>query len=105
MATMRTDEYTGVKYDADRYYRGALGIWHDKEAEKAFYERKSRRDAERRARRDANRKERGKPRRSPSSLTRSADRYGEYLRSDCGMSFKEWLHCKESERKDLGRTY
>lgn len=88
---MRIDEYTGEPYDADKWYRGVNGCWVNKEAERKFQEECAKREAERRDRRNASRVAKGKRRKSPSSFARSASRYAQYLREDCGESFGEWL--------------
>ena len=88
---MRIDEYTGEPYDADKWYRGPGGCWVNKEAERKHREAVARHDAERRAKRNASRGAKGKRRKPPSAFARSANRYAEYLREDCGETFGEWL--------------
>ena len=88
---MRTDEYTGEKYDADKWYRGENGCWVNKDAERAHLDAVRKRDDERRSKLNASRKSRGKRRRSNSSFERSSRRYAEYLREDGAETFGEWL--------------
>jgi hypothetical protein len=88
---MKIDEYTGLPYDADKWYRGTNGCWVDKDEERKFLEVRAKREAERRDKRNASRVAKGKRRKPPSSFARSASRYAQYLREDCGESFGEWL--------------
>ena len=88
---MRIDEYTGEPYDADKWYRGINGLWVDKDEERKFREIHAKREAERRDKRNASRVAKGKRRKPPSAFARSAKRYAEYLREDCGETFGEWL--------------
>jgi hypothetical protein len=88
---MRIDEYTGEPYDADKWYRGANGCWVNKDEEREFRDMCAKSEAERREKRNASRVAKGKRRKPPSSFARSASRYAQYLREDCGESFGEWL--------------
>ena len=88
---IKTDEYTGEKYDADEWYRGANALWINKKAEAEFREKCAAREAERRARRNASRKARGLRPRSDKSFAKSAARYSRFLAIDSGLSFGEWL--------------
>jgi hypothetical protein len=88
---MRIDEYTGEPYDADKWHRGANGCWVNKDEEREFRDMCAKREAERREKRNASRVAKGKRRKPPSSFARSASRYAQYLREDCGESFGEWL--------------
>jgi hypothetical protein len=88
---MKIDEYTGQPYDADKWYRGAMGCWVNKDAERRHNEAMAKIAAERRAKRNESRAEKGKRRKPPSAFARSANRYAEYLREDCGETFGEWL--------------
>jgi hypothetical protein len=36
----------------------------------------------------------------PPKLTRAQKRYREYLDADCGMTFGEWLKCREAYKED-----
>ena len=95
---IRTDEYTGEKYDADKWYRGALGCWVNKEAERAHLDAMRKRNEERHSKLNVGRKARGKRPRSPSSFARSASRYSEFLREDGGETFGEWLRLQKNRR-------
>lgn len=95
---MRTDEYTGEKYDADKWYRGANGCWVNKDAERAHLDAVRKRDDERLSKLNAGRVARGKRRRPPSSFARSASRYAEFLREDGGETFGEWLRLQKNRR-------
>jgi len=95
---MRTDEYTGERYDADKWYRGANGCWVDKEAEQKFREECARRFSERCDKRNASRVAKGKRRKTLSSFARSASRYAEFLREDGGETFGEWLRLQKNRR-------
>jgi len=88
---MRTDEYTGEQYDADKWYRGAYGCWVNKDAERAHLDAVRKRKEERRSKLNAGRIAKGKRRRSNSSFERSSRRYAEYLREDGAETFGEWL--------------
>lgn len=88
---MKIDEYTGEPYDADKWHRDPCGCWVNKEAERKHREAVARHDAERRTKRNASRVAKGKRRKPPSAFARSANRYAEYLREDCGETFGEWL--------------
>lgn len=88
---MRTDEYTGEQYDADKWYRGANSCWVDKEAEREHLVAVRKRKEERRSKLNAGRIARGKRRRSNSSFEMSSRRYEEYLREDGADTFGEWL--------------
>lgn len=95
---IRTDEYTGEQYDADKWYRGANGCWVNKDAERAHLDAVRKRDDERRSKLNARRVARGKRRRSHSSFARSASRYAEFLREDGGETFGEWLRLQKNRR-------
>lgn len=88
---LRRDEYTGETYDADRWYRGAGGIWHDKIAERKHEEAVARRMEARRSLRNANRVARGKRPKTEKEFQRSAIRYQEYLNQECYHTFEEYL--------------
>jgi len=88
---LRVDRLTGETYDADIWYRGAGGLWHNRIAEKEHAEKMRKLEEERRAKRNASRVAKGKRRRSPSSFRHSSARYDQYLREDSGLSFGEWL--------------
>ena len=95
---MRTDEYTGEPYDADKWYRGPFGCWVNKDAEREHLDAVRKRDDERRSKLNAARVARGKRRRPPSSFARSASRYAEFLREDGGETFGEWLRLQKNRR-------
>ena len=95
---IRTDEYTGEQYDADKWYRGAYGCWVNKDAERAHLDAVKKRAEERRSKLNAGRKAIGKRPRPPSSFARSASRYAEFLREDGGETFGEWLRLQKNRR-------
>jgi len=98
---MRIDPLTGEEYDADRYYRGEHGLWHDREAEARMMDARCRYLREKRDSLNARRVARGLRKRSEKSFSRSAQRYHDYLKADSSFTFKEWLQnglYKEYER-------
>ena len=95
---MRTDEYTGEQYDADKWYRGAYGCWVNKDAERAHLDAVKKRAEKRRSKVNERRKAKGKRPRPPSSFARSASRYAEFLREDGGETFGEWLRLQKNRR-------
>lgn len=88
---MRIDPYTGKEYDADRWYHGAGGIWHDREAERKHTETLRAAITARREKRNANRVARGKRRKSQAEFNRSESRYDEWLKLDSAETFGEFL--------------
>ena len=89
---LRVHKYTGETYDADEWYRGAMGLWHNRKAEQAFNERYAAAVKIRREKRNANRVKRGQRRKSPSAFIRATDRFDKYLREDSSLTFREWLY-------------
>lgn len=46
------------------------------------------------------------PKRPPEpKLTRSQKRYRDFLRADCGLSFREWLGIRNKPRRSVGHDY
>ena len=91
MSRMRIDPLTGEEFDADAFYRGPDGLWHNIEAERRFSEMCERRFMLKVERRNKSRVGRGLKARSAASYRKSASRYNEYLKLDCAMSFGEYL--------------
>ena len=88
---MRRDRYTGELYDADEWYRGADGLWHNVEAERRFAEECARRDRERFERRNASRWAKGRRAVSWRQFCRGMERFEQFRREDGGLTFREWL--------------
>lgn len=95
---MVRDHYTGELYDADKWYRGAMGCWVNKDAEEEWNARMAERERARREKVNAYRVAKGKRKRSDSSFIKSSQRYREWLRLDSGISFGEWLKTRSYER-------
>lgn len=101
MSRMRIDSLTGEEYDADKFYRGSDGLWHNIEAERRYMEECGRRFEEKVNVRNASRLSRGLKARSRASYRKSASRYHDFLRLDCSMTFGEYLKSREYKRSSL----
>lgn len=73
------------------YYRGPLGIWRNREAEREYSERMVAIANERRDRKNKSRIARGLRKKSMAEFARGERRYLKYCTEDPGCSFGEWL--------------
>lgn len=94
---MLTDPYTGIQYDADKWYRGAFCCWVNKDAEAEHNRKVAERMQKRREECNARRTAAGKRKRSIGDFNRSSARFAQFLREDGGESFGEWLRRKNKE--------
>ena len=101
---MRRDPYTGELYDADKWYRGADGLWHNIEAEERYAREQAELARKKFERRNAARKAKGRRSVSWRKFCRGRERYDQFLREDGGMEFGEWLKTQtKSSMRALAR--